>query len=331
MVTFMPFRLVPGTTLVSLQTPSLLEPTTSLLGNARRGFQRLAVHRHRFRILQRQEPSAVQRTCLLTDSNVMYDSTSGELTQIYRFLSFACNKADPGADWGPVAQCTTTTREFRLESGFSVYFSRMSTVSTDYDGNFTVTTPIVNALGIQVRWQSSDSSLLWTTPSQTQTTSIPPPSQTHTISIPPPSQTSSIPSKAGSLEPSQEPSQPPTPTRMPKGTIIGISVALPLVFIILVAIIIRLMVLRKRQRRAEGHVSTGPSRISGTEGWSYDTSNAVVKPELPVPEAEVVHTRNPEVEVESSRGGLETTAVPHSFRIDTIDGMDTIRRRAELG
>ena len=91
------------------------------------------------------------------------------------------------------------------------------------------------------------------------------------------------------------------------------------------------MVLRKRQRRAEGHVSTGPSRISGTEGWSYDTSNAVVKPELPVPEAEVVHTRNPEVEVESSRGGLETTAVPHSFRIDTIDGMDTIRRRAELG
>lgn len=250
----------------------------------------------------------------------MDDSIFGELTPIYRFLSFTCHKGDNNADWDAVAQCTTTTKEFTLKSDIWTALPRMSTVYTDSDGKFTITTPIVNAVGIQVRWQSSDSSLLWTTPSQTQTTSIPPPSQT-----------SSIPSKAGSLEPSQEPSQPPTQTSMAKGTIIGISVALPLVFIILVAIIIRLMVLRKRQRRAEGHVSTGPSRISGTEGWSYDTSNVFAKPELPVPEAEVVHTRNPEVEVESARGGSETTAVPNSFRIDTIEGMDTIRRPAELG
>ncbi|KAI0965891.1 hypothetical protein F4678DRAFT_451173 [Xylaria arbuscula] len=184
--------------------------------------------------------------------------------------SFECNTKPVGGDWGIFADCTTSTStlEVDLDVIGAVPTSKLAGSDRDASGNPILTHAVINAYGIEVRWQQTDEAILFgTAPSST---------------VPPSTSNSNLPLMTGQTESSSHPNA---------GTIAGIVVGSVAAVLILIGILV-IVVRSKRKRRLE-MVNQEPASYNktpyevhmgpGSELSGPDQIGVFPKYELPIP------------------------------------------------
>ncbi|KAI0553260.1 hypothetical protein F4679DRAFT_502035 [Xylaria curta] len=217
-------------------------------------------------------PSGYSAACTQTGGNSVGNATETTVTCCPMTpYALKCNSQSVGGDWGVFADCTTSTST--LEVDFSIIgavpSSKLTGSSHDASGNPILTKPIINGYGIQVRWQETDESLLFSSISST-------------------SATMSNPSEPTTA------SQGAQSNHLNGGEIAGIVIGVVFGVIIILALIVRIIWLKRSQRaKAEpqttnnytDHNGANPERQAAQTAEAPGHETPIVRPkyELPVP------------------------------------------------
>ncbi|CAJ2505384.1 Uu.00g127780.m01.CDS01 [Anthostomella pinea] len=217
-------------------------------------------------------PSGYSYACSDKNTYSFGSVTETTVTCCPTFSSFACNTETEASPWGaiPRAGCIAQLKNIIVSEAQTsiIPASQLSdpSVSVDSDGNAILSSPIVNAYGIQVRWQPSDEAVLFgsgNAPTTSSSTAFP-------------SQTDSAPESstaAGGLS---------------TGAIAGIAVGAVLGAAILIGVVAWMLISKRRKRRQERNQDyldhAGPK---GSEGQACYASSVRQDPsarhELEVP------------------------------------------------
>ncbi|KAI1172804.1 hypothetical protein F4777DRAFT_560211 [Nemania sp. FL0916] len=111
-------------------------------------------------------PSGYTTACMTTGGNSIGNAIEYTAKCCpMRPYPFECNTRPIGSDWGVFADCTTATSSFEVD--LSVIGgepdSKLVSSSSDAAGNPILDHAIINAYGMEVRWQQTDEALLFST------------------------------------------------------------------------------------------------------------------------------------------------------------------------
>ncbi|KAI0157730.1 hypothetical protein GGR57DRAFT_460764 [Xylariaceae sp. FL1272] len=216
-------------------------------------------------------PSGYSGACTTTGGNSAGDAVETTVTccPIMPY-TFTCNNDNVGEDWGVFGHCVTTTSTLTVDYSIigAVPSSKLTDSSYDDDGNPILTSPTMNAYGIEIRWQSTDEKVLGITSTSTSisTSSSGSSSSSPTTSTSSPSTSATSSASSGGLK---------------GGAIAGIVIG-ALVAVLAVIAIVFFIFRSKRKRRAQE--TTGPSQSTGAE-YAHPVDGAYQKHEMPTPQS----------------------------------------------
>ncbi|KAI1757944.1 hypothetical protein F4782DRAFT_475782 [Xylaria castorea] len=263
-------------------------------------------------------PSGYSAACSQTGGNSVGNATETTVTCCPMApYALECNSQSVGGDWGVIGDCTTTTSTLEVDLSIigAVPSSKLTGSSRDVSGNPILTTPTINGYGIQVRWQETDESLLFSSTSSTPGTT-------------------SNPSQPAATSQGVPPKHPNA------GEIAGIVVGAVFGVIILLALVVGLIWLKRSQRaKAESQIANGYTNYNGanTERQAVQTAKvsghetSIVGPkyELPVPAPTGVIPRQELAADGEQRGPKETTQKPGDF-LDSPYNQEVLSQPREL-
>ncbi|KAK9793146.1 hypothetical protein SCARD494_06618 [Seiridium cardinale] len=186
-----------------------------------------------------------------------------------------------------MVDCTTTTGSAVLDPNVVSSLSRLSAKSSDVSGRVTLTSPVINAIAVQVRYQSTDSAILGFATPTSSSTALP------TTSIAP--QTTSRSGLSG-------------------GAIAGIVVGVVVVLILVVGSSIYLLLSKRRKAKDTRGIQGQNSSETEHNDPSYSSADISHQPftkaELPDTASTIPVFDKPEL----AGSGLSNGALPPAFR-----------------
>ncbi|KAI1262557.1 hypothetical protein F5Y18DRAFT_153433 [Xylariaceae sp. FL1019] len=272
-------------------------------------------------------PSGYSGACTNTGGNSAGDAVETTVTccPIMPY-TFTCNSDNVGEDWGVFGDCVTTTSALTVDLSIigAVPTSKLTDSSYDDDGNPILTSPTMNAYGIEIRWQATDEEVLGITSSSSSTSSSGSSSGSSSLTSSPSTSTTSASSgSSGGLK---------------GGAIAGVVIGALVGLLALLAVAFFIFRSKRKQRAAQ-QTSTqpGPSGLqsSGTE-YAYpvdeNTYGAHPKHEMPTPQS----TQELPAEYPHQTGYVGQYGSPQSQPRE-LEGtelrgeLETVESRGELG